>query len=283
MCDAPYYVLPKSGSIEKVPVGCGRCAVCKRKRVNGWVFRMMKENERSTNAHFITLTYDTDHVPLSGNKFPTLVKSHFQDYMKRLRKLCPDNHLKYYACGEYGETNFRPHFHAIIFNCPESKFYADAWSLNGIQFGRVHVGSVTSDSVAYCMKYIDKADFKRRHYRDDRNPEFALMSKGLGSNFLTDNMINYFRSDLSRLYIIKEGGFKIGLPRYYRAKIFNEDQMLTQGKLVRKAVKVQDFKERLEYYQTYGGKPPFSFTDYKELEREGRYVEFHANRKTRNL
>lgn len=243
----------------------------------------MEENKRSESAHFITLTYDCEHLPLSPNNFPTLVKSDFQDYMKRLRLLCEGHKLKYYACGEYGETNHRPHFHAIVFNCPKSDFFAEAWTIGGIQIGRVHVGSVTSDSVAYCMKYIDKADFKRRHYRDDRNPEFALMSKGLGSNFLSEPVIDYFRSDLSRLYIIKEGGFKIGLPRYYREKIFSEPEKLAQGKLVRGSVKAQEFKDKIEFYKTYGDKPPFTFQDWKEFQRAGRFEDFHSNRKTRNL
>ena len=52
--------------------------------------------------------------------------------------------LRFYACGEYGPLNMRPHFHAILFNCPlddlklhhrangycyyESEFLNKAWS-----------------------------------------------------------------------------------------------------------------------------------------------------------
>lgn len=154
-CDSPYWVMPKMG-IEKVPVPCGRCPICKHRRVNTWVFRLSQELKRSVSGHFVTFTYDTRHVPISDNGFMTLRKKHFQDFMKRLRKLEP-NHLKYYAVGEYGTHNNRPHYHAIIFNVLDTGSYASAW-----EFGQIHIGHVSSDSIAYTMKYIDKSGSEKK-------------------------------------------------------------------------------------------------------------------------
>jgi len=49
----------------------------------------------------------------------------------------------------------------------------------------------TTASVAYTMKYIDKPSKPRIHSRDDRARQFPLMSKKLGENYLTDEIIKY--------------------------------------------------------------------------------------------
>ena len=86
-CDTPYYVKPK-GYLDSVPVPCGRCPLCKRKRINQWVFRLQEEDKYSKSSHWITLTYDTDNVPLCGenNSMMTLDKKDFRLFMKRLRR-----------------------------------------------------------------------------------------------------------------------------------------------------------------------------------------------------
>ena len=74
---------------------------------------------------FCTFTYDDDHVPRSyypdpetGEAIPslTLCKRDFQLLMKRIRRRFPDDHIRFFACGEYGSQTFRPHYHAIVFD-----------------------------------------------------------------------------------------------------------------------------------------------------------------------
>jgi len=276
ICDSPYYVLPKAG-IEKVPVPCGRCPNCKLRRVNSWVFRLLQEEKVSVSAHFVTLTYDTRNVPISKNGFMDLRKKDFQDFMKRLRKLCPYSKLKYYACGEYGSNNHRPHYHAIIFNTPDESLFNDAWGN-----GTVVVGTVTGDSIAYCMKYIDKANKKRFHDRDDREYEFPLMSKGLGSNYLTSSVVAYHKDDLSRLYVTKEGGHRVALPRYYRNKIYSETEQKEQVKIIQNIVNQNLNTEILEFNRLYEGSS-YTFEQYKESAKYGRYKAFYSSQKNRNV
>lgn len=276
ICDSPFYVLPKAG-IEKVPVPCGRCPPCKLRRVNSWVFRMLQEAKTSTNAHFVTLTYDTRTVPISPNGFMTLDKGEFPRFMKRLRKLCPGCRLKYYAVGEYGTNNRRPHYHAIIFNCPDVSLFHDAWGL-----GQIHIGQVTGDSIAYTMKYIDKQSSKRLHDRDDRVPEFPLMSKGLGKNYLSDEVVAYHKADLSRLYVTKEGGHTIALPRYYRNKIYTDQEQRDQVKLIASVVEAADRDERLEFHRLYD-ELQVTFEQWKESKRFGRYKRFYSQQKSRDV
>jgi hypothetical protein len=135
----------------------------------------MQEEKHSTSAWFITLTYDTKYVPITSNGFMSLAKRDPQLFMKRLRKAHPKgSNLKYYLCGEYGSDTRRPHYHAVIFNA-DVTLISDAWGL-----GNVHYGSVTQASVGYTLKYMCKPRIIPIHQRDDRVPEFSLMSKGSG-------------------------------------------------------------------------------------------------------
>jgi len=274
-CDTPYYVLPKAG-IEKVPVPCGKCPPCKKRRVDGWVFRMLQEGLRSENSHFVTLTYDTRHVPISDNGFMTLSKRDFQLFMKRLRKLSPCK-LKYYAVGEYGTHNKRPHYHAIIFNCPDASMYHEAWGL-----GQIHVGNVTGDSIAYTMKYIDKSRYKPGHGRDDRQPEFPLMSKRLGDNYLTDEMVRYHKSDITRLYATHVGGSRIALPRYYKNKIYTEAEQKAQVKFIQQ-VGEKELAEYQRQFKLADYPPDYSFHTWMDTQKIARYQSFYHNQKKREL
>jgi len=282
ICDTPYYVLPKAAT-EKVPVPCGKCPPCKMRRVNSWVFRMLEQEKLYDHSHFVTLTYDTRYVPISPNGFMTLQKRDFQLFMKRLRKLTPAK-LKYYAVGEYGSTNNRPHFHAIIFGVENLEHIHDAWGL-----GRVDIGTVTGDSIAYTMKYIDKPGgnplypgWKPFVGRDDRVLEFPLMSKALGANYLTDHMIAYHKADLSRLYATKLGGHRVALPRYYRDKIYSDDEKREQVKIIQAIQIDNDVIDRQEYEQVYGG-TEFTYEQWKESKRYGRYHSFYARQKKRDI
>lgn len=208
---------------EKVPVPCGKCPPCKKRRTSGWSFRLVKEGERSLTGYFVTLTYNTDCVPITSKGYMSLKKKDLQDYFKRLRKIS-SNKLKYYAVGEYGTQKMRPHYHLILFNAlPEN--IVSAWSLNGVILGNVHIGTVNEASIGYTLKYMCKESKVPMHKNDDRQPEWSIMSKGLGSNYLTQQMVKWHKSDLTnRMYVPLKDGKKASLPRYYREKMYTEDE-----------------------------------------------------------
>ena len=59
---------------------------------------------------------------------------------------------------------------------------------------------------------------------DNRDPEFSLMSKGMGNEYLTDAMIQYYRS--RKLFcIVKEEGQIISMPRYYKNIIYTKEEL----------------------------------------------------------
>jgi hypothetical protein len=214
MCDTPFYKKPK-GYLQELALPCGKCPKCKHRRVNSWAFRLQQEQQVSSSSMFITLTYDNNNLVKTPNNFSTLCKRDVQLFMKRLRKLS-ENKLRYYLAGEYGSVTYRPHYHLILFNLEDELFINEAW-----QKGSVHVGKVSGDSIAYTCKYIDKQKRIPMHQNDDRIPEFSLMSRGLGSNYLTKQNIAWHKADPRRNYIVKEGGYKIALPRYYRERIYD--------------------------------------------------------------
>ncbi len=203
-------------------VPCGKCVPCLKRRASHWSFRINEEAKHSSSAYFLTLTYEI--TPTSDNGYPTLYKKDFQNFLKRLRKLCPTNKLKYYACGEYGTQTQRPHYHAIILNLPKSIGHnpiliQDTWQ-NG------HVMSVPSNqkTINYVVGYMCKGRFEPQSDHDDRSPEFSLMSKKMGMQYLTDKMVAYYRNRQIAC-IVKEGGQIMSMPRYYKEKIFTKQEL----------------------------------------------------------
>lgn len=203
---------------ETINVPCGKCPNCKKRRTSGWSFRLMQEYKCSDSAHFITLTYDTQKVPITKKGYMNLDKRDLQLFFKRLRKRHAKNTvIRYYACGEYGSRTFRPHYHIILFGA-NINFISPAWNL-----GHVHFGSVSEASTGYTLKYINKDKRIPLHQNDDRQKEFSLMSKGLGKNYLTEKMVKWHKNDLeNRFYCNLQDGKKIAMPRYYKDKIYTE-------------------------------------------------------------
>lgn len=217
-CLTPFTVKLKMQN-KSVPVPCGKCPECRKRRVSGWSFRLMHEDRQSTSSLFITLTYDTTHVPITKTGFMSVQKRDVQLFLKKLRfaeSKIHSNAIKYYLAAEYGTDSDRPHYHAIIFNVSDPYAIERAWGN-----GSIHYGTVTEASVGYTLKYLDKPRRIPKHRNDDRNPEFGLMSKGLGLGYITQGVKKWHLNDLdNRMYLTIPGGKKISMPRYYKDKIY---------------------------------------------------------------
>lgn len=214
--------------MQQVP--CGRCLECLKLRVNSWYVRLMSELKSSESAYFITLTYDDDNLPFDDSGHMVLNYSDTQRFWKRLRKSNDsktDSKIKYFLVGEYGSKTYRPHYHAICYNVIDAEDIGKAWTL-----GMVHIGKVSSASIFYTLKYALKRSVKiHKSSQDPRVLEKALMSKGLGANFLTDRMVQYYQDDVSRP-VTMLGNTKLPLPRYYRDKLFDDKQKALRNKLL---------------------------------------------------
>lgn len=204
---------------ESIPVDCGKCYQCVAKRTSQWSFRIRQEERISSSSYFITLTYDTQHVPITKNGYMTLNPEDLQKFFKRLRKL-NNTKIKYYAVGEYGGKTNRPHYHVIIFNC-DIETIEKTWKLGG-----VHYGQVSGASIGYCLKYLCKDGRIPMHRNDDRIKEFGRMSKGLGASYINEKTIKFHTLPLTildRVHLVIDEK-KVSMPRYYKDKIYNEYQ-----------------------------------------------------------
>ena len=226
------YLTIDGSKVYSVP--CGKCPECSKDRIMAWVFRLQCEMGVSVNPVFLTLTYTDEHVPLTPSGLQTLRTKDHVDFMKKLRqhasrKLKSNIPLRYYACGEYGSTTERPHYHSILFNLPDEMAHSQ-WSReeNRIvapylehvwQNGAVHIGSVTAGSMAYVAGYMQKRLHTHRDGYKDREPEKSYVSKGLGQNYLTPARKAYYKKRLIP-YIETTGGQKLKMPRYYKEKIY---------------------------------------------------------------
>lgn len=158
---------------------CGKCPNCLENKAQAWTDRLIKEAEMWKYCYFLTLTYDDEHVK-------DLNKRDVQLWLKRFRKAHPGK-VAYFVNGEYGETTFRPHYHAILF-CDER--IKDLVNFNNNLFvseelnktwskGQVMVSQdVNERSIKYTIGYTLKKLGETK---------ISLMSKGLGLRYLTEN------------------------------------------------------------------------------------------------
>lgn len=214
---------------RELQLPCGQCVQCRIQRSREWAMRCMHEASLHKENAFVTLTYNDENMPDRG----MLDYPEFQRFMKRLRKrLGP---VRFYMCGEYGELNWRPHYHACLFGRDfADKVFFKATSEQGAIYtsavlselwphGFASTGDVTFQSAGYVARYcLQKVngDAARFHYaREDSRgvyslpPEFNRMSlkPGIGAEFLRKWETDIYPHD----YVVIAGGKKVKPPKYY--------------------------------------------------------------------
>lgn len=205
---------------EIIQVPCGQCIGCRLEYARVWALRCWHESLLHSDNHFITLTYDDEHL-----KSFSLNPDDLTLFFKRLRNYCK---FRYFACGEYGDKNGRPHFHAIMFglrlpdlgpfsiNSMGDPLYRSKLLESFWPYGFVSIGAVTFKSCAYVARYVTKKKKgKDAHVYDDLGiiPPFVRMSRkpGIGYDFFFKH-----RSQIEeQLFVRSQGGVISPLPRYY--------------------------------------------------------------------
>lgn len=228
-----------SGIPVRLP--CGQCIGCRLEKSRQWAMRCVHEAHLHKENVFVTLTYDDKHLPRGGS----LVKEHLQKFMKRLRFHADkygNKRVRFYACGEYGETTFRPHYHAILFGTDfyDKKQYRPGdgdkqsalYTSKALEFlwpfGQNMIGDVTFDSAAYVARYVMKKQtgkalengvYERFDIRTgeiyDCVPEFTVMSRrpGIGLEWFNKFGPHSYRHDA-----VIMNGMEVRPPRYYDTK-----------------------------------------------------------------
>lgn len=241
-CEKGNISLSYADGIQILP--CGKCKSCRLAKARMWSLRCLLESRYYASSYFLTLTYAPKSLPFSKEGKRTLVKKHYQDFLKRLRikiersNVChdKDTKIKYFGCGEYGDKRGRPHYHFCMFGLPlsdlvyhstskrgdiyyTSKFLEDIWT-----YGKVIVGAVTMKSAGYVARYTMKkqynADLKAAFYYG-RIEEFQCQSTGLGKKFFNE-FYQYFY-DLGTI-VIDDQHYTI--PRYFDKLLEKKDLTL---------------------------------------------------------
>jgi hypothetical protein len=223
---------------------CGQCIGCRLKYSQEWAVRLMHENQMHEESCFITLTMNDEYLNNRENPH-SLDKSEFQKFMKRLRKRYGKK-IRYFHCGEYGEKNYRPHYHAIIFGMDfkdkelfqtrdEIRLYVSESLSELWPYGWSTIGEVTFESCAYVARYVTKKitgkDAEKHYMRWDPltgegtpiEAEYATMSRkpGIGKSWLDKYKNDVYPHDY---VVIKK--HQIRPPRYYD-KLLSEDELLS--------------------------------------------------------
>lgn len=221
-------------SIQEIP--CGKCMQCRINNSREWAQRAVAESTCHAENYFITLTYDDDHIPAarwtySRNDFnfkflSPLRYEDFQDFKKRLLRYFDYHYqhegIRFLACGEYGPSTDRPHYHAIFYNLPipdlqviravnvggksysylHSQIIEDLWGK-----GFITIGQVNWDTCAYVSRYVlkklngkDEEAYQklcRENQKESLPSEFREASRrpGLGRPFYEENKDQIYKND----------------------------------------------------------------------------------------
>ena len=239
-------------------IGCGYCWACKLKNSAEWATRIALEAAEHEHNYWITLTYNEEHLPIyeqftdgesifenDGTWNGTLEPEDVTKFINTMRKHYerkPYYHtgIKYFYCGEYGETTGRPHYHMCLFNVPldQSMFYdfhvdnnhklhwkskeiEHWWSEhigeNDIPIGMVDVTELEWSNAAYTARYTMKKIFNEpksetEYAKIGKIKEFVRMSKrpGIGMNYFNQNMDKIYDTDELVMKTVKGniGSFK---------------------------------------------------------------------------
>lgn len=192
----------------------------------------------------MTLTFADEFLP---EDYSINVRD-IQLFMKRLRKQLGHNRVRYFACGEYGDASYRPHYHLLLFgyDFPDRTLwrrtssgeltYRSAFLEKVWPFGHAEIGAVTVQSINYVARYILKkvngVASEDHYYRihpitgvfNKVNPEFITMSSnpGIGSTWFDRFSSDAFPSD----FVIIDG-VKRQIPRYYMKKLVAREEQHT--------------------------------------------------------
>lgn len=226
---------------------CGNCIGCRLTKARHWAVRCAHEAQLHQENSFITLTYETEHLPENAS----LDVRDWQLFLKRLRTELWEKEqkkIRFYMCGEYGKSETevnnigRPHFHAIIFGhnfhqdreekrrSPHRAYESEQLTRNW-QKGIAELSDMTLETAAYCAQYTVKkitGDLAKDHYiRVDKTtgdyvrikPEFSTQSRrpGIGKGWFEK-----YGLDLDKGFVTVNGK-REPIPKFYE-RIMTEER-----------------------------------------------------------
>jgi len=210
-----FYPMALHGDAKEIKIPCRQCLSCRLNKAAEWQTRLVHEGKHHSSKIFLTLTYDDKHLP----EFGSLETRHLQLFIKRLRKAIAPIKIRYYACGEYGDTTRRAHYHAIIYGWEPSdgrlhslgssgdKLYVSSLLSQLWTYGNHLYSPASEGTMGYVARYSVKKQTGQRgkeiykHLDDETGeltnikPPFSVMSLRpmIGADHLNEYKDDYFR------------------------------------------------------------------------------------------
>lgn len=255
---------------KSTPFGCGDCLPCRINRRRIWTSRLLLEARLHSDVSFLTLTYHDDYLPstvqvdeVKGKIYapfsldPEHHRLFMMNFRNRLRREL-GREVRFYMCGEYGDTTQRPHFHYILYGyppcpypvqpgsrfrqcrCSVCQLIHSAWGK-----GNILLGTFSSDSAQYVAGYVmkkmtsDKCNCKAPdilghkpkcnfYVLKGRRPEFSLGSRrpGIGAgveDLVFDALQRHYHGDKDELpSVLIINGKKMPLGRYIKDRLYKK-------------------------------------------------------------
>lgn len=221
--------------IKYVPVGCGNCMECAKKKANAWRTRLLEDIKENKNAIFITLTFSDESIAeltkeckgegynldneIARLAIRRFLERHRKKYKKSIR------HWLVTEIGHEGTENI--HMHGLLY------INEQIYKNKGVQnikeeitniwkYGHIWQGTFVNEAtINYIVKYVTKKDLKHKEYKP-----IILTSAGIGNNY-TNNINskeNTYNGEDTKEYYRTRKGNKTSLPIYWRNKIYTEEE-----------------------------------------------------------
>lgn len=224
----------KDARVMAVPVGCGRCMECRKKKAREWQTRMLEDIRENKNGIMVTLTFSNENIKELteeitkkrgyerkgyelDNEIATIATRRFVERWRKEHKKSV-RHWLVTELGHNGTENI--HMHGIIWTDKPAEEITKHW-----KYGYTWLGKFVSEkTVNYIIKYIHKQDEKHKEYKSK-----ILTSSGIGKGYTqrTDSRANKYVQETqggTKEYYRTRTGHKVGLPIYWRNKIYTEEE-----------------------------------------------------------
>lgn len=215
--------------LRYVEVPCGQCYECRKKKARDWGIRMQEELKQNREAIFFTGTFTDERINHLCNKYNIekndvnlIATKEVRLFLERLRRKNRGKSVRHWIVTEKGHNaTHRIHIHGIFWG-RNRKELSILLKQNWIA-GYCYQGTfVSSKTINYITKYMTKTDLD--------NPTFTgivLASPGLGAKFVESyqaKLCAYQENGKTLETYRYRDGRKAYLPKYYREKLYTEEQ-----------------------------------------------------------